>query len=206
MARSRISRGWSVSTSASICWTADQSGAYGKELLLIEPRPGDRFCQSVRAPPLSGGVTQERSQCRDHVGCRDARPATLSLGGDIVVDIARRQVFELATGLRAPPKESHGRTAPLLHRRWCEAALVAHPGDVSVEFAPVQKRDRGFPPPAKKPQPWSPDIDDPPRCGCRPVKVLPLQRNLHQLRHADAEVGVRTETSRDPSEFVALDL
>jgi hypothetical protein len=49
-------------------------------------------------------------------------------------------------------------------------------------------------------------IDDPLRCGCRPVKVLQLQRNLHQLRHADAEVGVRTETSRDPSEFVAPDV
>jgi hypothetical protein len=69
-----------------------------------------------------------------------------------------------------------------------------------------KKRDGGFPPPTKKPQPRSPDIDDPPRSSCRPAKVLPFQRNRHQLRHADAAVGVWAETSRYPSEFVALDL
>jgi hypothetical protein len=140
---------------------------------------------------------RSRSQHRSNpmeprrVGCRDALPAALSL---IVIDIARRQIPELVARLRAPPQESPGHTAPLLNRRRREAALVAHPGDVPVELAPVQKRDGGFSPPTKKPQPRSPGIDDSPRWGCRPAKVLPLQRNRHQLRHADAAVDVWAET------------
>ena len=107
---------------------------------------------------------------------------------------------------RAPQQESLGRPAPLLHRRWREAALVAHPGDITVEVVLVQKQDSWFPPPAKKPQPRSPDINDPSHAAGRPAKVLPLQRDRHQLRHANTMAGVRAETTRNPMEFAALDL
>jgi hypothetical protein len=101
--------------------------------------------------------------------------------------------------------ENVARRLPLLDRRWCEAALAPHSGDIPVELALVQKRDGGFTPPAKKPQPWSPDIDDPQRRGGRPAKPLPLLRDRQQLIHADAAVSVRAETSRDPKELIALD-
>jgi hypothetical protein len=119
---------------------------------------------------------------------------------------ARRQLPKLPAGLLAPQQESPNRTAPLLNRRRREAALVAHPSDVLVELALVRERHGGFTPPAKKPQPWSPDINDPPRSGGCTMKILPLLRDRHQLGHADAAVGVRTETSRNPQELVVFDL
>jgi hypothetical protein len=36
------------------------------------------------------------------------------------------------------------------------------------------------------------------------MKALPLLRNRQQLLHADAVVGIRTKTPRDPQELTAL--
>ncbi|MCH5372492.1 MAG: hypothetical protein JJ992_00830, partial [Planctomycetes bacterium] len=38
------------------------------------------------------------------------------------------------------------------------------------------------------------------------MKILPLLRDRQQLGHADATVGVRTKTSRNPQELVVLEL
>jgi hypothetical protein len=74
-----------------------------------------------------------------------------------------------------------------------------------MELILVRQQDGGLTPPTEKPQPWAPNIDDSPRSGCRPIEVLPLLRNQQQLLQADATVGLRAETSRNPQEFIALD-
>ena len=144
---------------------------------------------------FSGRVAQECAQGCGRVSRRDARPASFSPRCNIVVDILRPQRPELAICLLAPPQESRGRTTPLLHRGRCEAALITHPNDIPIELALVRIQDGGLTPPAKKPQPRSPNIDDPSRGASGPMKALPLLRNRQQLLHADAVVGIRTKTS-----------
>jgi hypothetical protein len=186
MARSRMSRGQSVSPAFA---NGRPVRGIWQRLVLMETRPRNRLCQSVRAPPSLPAYRKKarKAETMFAVETRGAFPGW------------RHSCREAC--LRAPPQESRRRTPPLLDRRWCKSALAPHPGDIPVELALVQKRDGRCTPPAKKPQPQSPDIDDPPSSGGRPAKPLPLLCDRQQLIHADAAVGVGAETSRDPLEL-----
>src|SRR6187399_626551 len=104
----------------------------------------------------------------------------------------------------APAQESSDRSAPVLHCRRCKSALASHPCDVLVQFVLVLKRDDGLAPPAKEPQPWSPDIENPSRGGGRTMKALTVLSYSRQRRHIDAVAGIQVEAGSNPKEFVAL--
>lgn len=80
------------------------------------------------------------------IGHRKAGPSSRRLVDEVGVDVFRLKSPELPVGFVAPAQESADYPAPLLHRRWREAALIAHPYHILVELALALKHDSWFTP------------------------------------------------------------
>jgi len=87
--------------------------------------------------PLANRIRTE-SQRQEAEGRRSRKGeclVALCCGDEIGVDVFRLKIPELPVGLVAPAQEPANDPAPLLHRRWRESALIAHPCHILVELA-----------------------------------------------------------------------
>lgn len=127
---------------------------------------------------------------------RDHRP---------VADVLGLKIPELPVRLVAPAQEPTDHTGPLLERRWCEAALIAHPSHILIELALMLEPGTRFTPPTEKSKPRSSDIDHSSRRGDGSVGLLPLNGNTSKCLDVDAlRRSIRAETQRNPQQLVAL--
>jgi hypothetical protein len=110
----------------------------------------------------------------------------LALGKRNRLDVLSLKIPELPPCLVAPAQEPADHPAPLLHRRWGESALIAHPCHILIELALVLEHDAGFTPPTEKSKPRSSDADYSSRSGDSPTKAFPLGRDPTECLDIDA--------------------